>query len=141
MKLGGTWMAGMAPAPMGAGGWRKATALARASIVAGIALGCGLACDSGSASTAGGQPPASVPARTPASASSQAPQAPASGGQVAGTSTKSQYLSNLHNVANSGATMSPTGAVPGCWAEGRPGGRRALPGRERGGGDEGLHRG
>jgi hypothetical protein len=89
-----------------------------------MALGCCLACDSGGTSTAGGgQPPALVPARAPASASSQAPQAPApssqgpqapaSAAQAAGTTTKSQYLSSLDSVANSGTVFFGNGEVNG----------------------------
>lgn len=114
MKLGDMKMAGKAPALTATGGWRKGTALARVTIVAGIALGCCLACDSGNTSAAGGgPPPASAPAHAPAAASSQVPQAPASAAQAADATKKSQYLSNLHNVADSGMVFFGNGEVNG----------------------------
>jgi hypothetical protein len=105
MKLGTMKTAGKIAALMAlaiaAGSRRKATALARPAIVAGLALSCCLACDSG-------QPPSPLPTSTPAPASSapassQAPAAPASAGQAARPAPKSQYLSNLDSVASSGS--------------------------------------
>jgi hypothetical protein len=66
--------------------WPKATALARITIVAGLALTCCLACDSGNTSV-----------------SSQVPEAPTSTGQAASTAPASQYLSNFDSVASSGS--------------------------------------
>jgi hypothetical protein len=115
MKLGDVTIAGKAPALMATGGWRSATALARMTIVAGIALGCCLACDSGgTTSTAGGgQPPTASPVRNPAASSSQVPQAPASTGEGAGATTKSQYLSNLRNISDSGTVFYGDGEING----------------------------
>jgi hypothetical protein len=127
MKLGDTEMAGKASALIAAKG-RKAAALAKMTIVAGAVLGCCLACDSGATSTAsGGQPPNSVPAANPvpaaasnsmpatppAPASSQPPETPAATGQPTGATTKSQYLSSLHNVSNSGTVFYGNGEMNG----------------------------
>jgi len=61
---------------------RKAAALARTAIVAGLALGCCLACDSGPR-----------PSSSPAPVSSRA----------AGTAPTSQYLSSLASIDSSGS--------------------------------------
>ena len=63
---------------------RKAAALARTAIVAGLALGCCLACDSGPR-----------PSSSPAPVSSRA----------AGTAPTSQYLSSLASIDSSGSFL------------------------------------